>query len=126
MSSSAPSAASDLNLAVIAGRLSSPPRTRDLPSGTRLVNLEVRVDHDDRAADTVPVACFDPPAAVDGLATGDAVVVVGRVRRRFFRAGGRTASSTEVVAGRVVPAGRRAGVRRAVQGALDDLTARAT
>jgi single-strand DNA-binding protein len=33
-----------------------------------------------------------------------AIVVIGRVRRRFFRAGGATQSRTEVVAESIVPA----------------------
>ena len=52
------------------------------------------------------------------------VVVVGRVRRRFFRAGGATASRTEVVADRVVPARQRArsGGRRAVRAGSSSAT----
>jgi single-strand DNA-binding protein len=40
------------------------------------------------------------------------VVVVGSVRRRFFRVGGATQSRTEVVADRVVAARRAREVRR--------------
>ena len=40
------------------------------------------------------------------------MLVVGRVRRRFYRAGGSTQSRTEVVASAVVPLRRRAAVRR--------------
>lgn len=49
----------------------------------------------------------EAPAAVLDHATGDAVVVLGRVRRRFFRTGGATASRTELVAERVAAAGER-------------------
>ena len=48
------------------------------------------------------------------LDAGDEVVVVGRVRRRFFRAGGATASRVEVEAEVVA----RARDRRRVQAAL--------
>jgi single-strand DNA-binding protein len=67
------------------------------------------------------VAWFDPPASAATFAAGDDVVVVGRVRRRFFRAGGATASRTEVVADRVVPARAKARVRSALAAALDPL-----
>jgi single-strand DNA-binding protein len=86
----------DLDLAVIVGTLSSDPVHQDLPSGSRLVRYEVTV-RDRTPADTVPVTWFDP-ARPPKLAEGDRVVVVGRVRRRFFRAGGATRSATEVVA----------------------------
>lgn len=86
----------DLDLAVIVGTLSSDPVEQSLPSGSRLLRYEVTV-RDRVPADTVPVSWVDPrrPPA---LAAGDRVVVVGRVRRRFFRAGGVTRSATEVLA----------------------------
>lgn len=93
-----------LNVAVVAGTLSSPPQERVLPSGGRIVSYEVTVRHGSGPADTVPVAWADPPAAALGFDTGDDVIVVGRVRRRFFRAGGATSSRTEVVADAVVAA----------------------
>jgi single-strand DNA-binding protein len=51
------------------------------------------------------------------------VVVVGRVRRRFFRSGGVTQSRTEVVAEVVLPTGqtkRVAGVLRAAAAKLEE------
>jgi single-strand DNA-binding protein len=93
-----------MNLAILRGTLSSDPVERVLPSGSRLLTYEVTVPASgDAAAESVPVAWLDPPARVPALAAGDEVVVVGRVRRRFFRAGGATASRTEVVAEAVVP-----------------------
>lgn len=89
----------DLDLALVVGTLSSDPTTHDLPSGARLVRYEVTV-RDRSPADTVPVSWLDP-ARPPRLAEGDRVVVVGRVRRRFFRAGGATRSSTEVAASSV-------------------------
>jgi single-strand DNA-binding protein len=53
--------------------------------------------------------------------SGTDVLVVGRVRRRFFRAGGVTQSRTEVVASAVVPLRRTAAVRRALRGAVSAL-----
>jgi single-strand DNA-binding protein len=42
------------------------------------------------------------------------VIVVGTVRRRFFRAGGATQSRTEVVADRIVPTRRTKDVQRSL------------
>lgn len=109
-----------MNIVVLRGRLSSAPSTRTLPSGDRLVAYEVTVRPPERPAESVPVAWFDPPARAVDIEAGTEVVVTGRVRRRFFRAGGATASRTEVVADTVLPATRRAGVGRA----LADVAAR--
>lgn len=96
----------DVNIVFLWGRLSSPAQQRVLDSGTVIVNYEVTVPRDDGPADTVPVMWQDPPDAAKavGYHTGAEVVVVGRVRRRFFRAGGTTQSRTEVVAELLVPA----------------------
>jgi single-strand DNA-binding protein len=87
------------NLAIVSGALSSVPRFRALPSGSTVVNLDVTTAGS--PADSVPITMFDPPAAVSRLIEGDEVVVIGRVRRRFFRAAGVTQSRTEVVAERI-------------------------
>ncbi len=97
-----------VNLAVVFGSLSHDVRLRQLPTGAVVANLDVTTDTAPR--DTVPVTMIDPPPAVTGLTSGDRVVVVGRVRRRFFRSGGRTQSRTEVVAERIARA--RAGRSR--------------
>ncbi|CAN5645214.1 hypothetical protein BH20ACT2_BH20ACT2_19720 [soil metagenome] len=108
-----------MNVVVLQGALCREPEERVLPSGDRLVAYEVRVQAVGRAAETVPVAWLDAPSRAAELAAGEAVVVTGRVRRRFFRAGGVTQSRTEVVADAVIPARRRATVRKAVAAALD-------
>ncbi len=51
---------------------------------------------------------------------GTEVVVVGYVRRRFFRAGGVTQSRTEVV-GEVYPASSKVRVERAIDATLADM-----
>lgn len=112
-----------INLSVLAGSLSRPPAVRSLPSGDRLVALEVTVRSDDLPADTVPVAWFDAPDAALAWEASQEVVVVGRVRRRFFRAGASTVSRTEVVASTVLAASRRAGARKAVRAALERVEA---
>ncbi len=95
-----------VNLAVVLGECSSPAQTQALPSGQTLVQLQVTA----RAATTtsVPVVAIDPPRWVAALDTGDPVLVIGTVRRRFFRAAGTTASRVEVVA----DTGARGGDRR--------------
>jgi hypothetical protein len=111
-----------INAAVLAGTLSSDPRALELESGSRLLRLEVTTRADDgERADSVPVAWFDPPASAPELASGDRVVVVGRVRRRWFGGPGGARSATEVLATAVVPASRRAAARRAVASAIADL-----
>ena len=87
-----PAGPPDLDLAVVVGTLSSDPVVQDLPSGSRLVRYEVTV-RDRSPDDSVPVTWFDPPRPPK-LTQGDRVVVVGRVRRRFFRAGGATRSAS--------------------------------
>ena len=102
------------NLAVLSGELAAAPTTRRLPSGRDVVGFDVVTHVTDQGSDSVvrvPVAWPEPPQrAVRTLRQGLAVVVVGTVRRRFFRSGGTTQSRTEVVAGQVVPARRRAAV----------------
>jgi hypothetical protein len=108
-----------INVAVLHGTLSSDPREMQLESGSRLVRLEVTT-RTDAGTDTVPVSWFDPPSSAPVLTAGDAVIVVGRVRRRFW--GGPPRSSTEVNASAVVAARRVAAVRRALSGAVGVLT----
>lgn len=103
-----------MNVVALHGTLTRVPEERVLGSGERLLAYEVRVRRGDGRAESVPVVWPDPPAAATGLTEGAAVVVVGRVRRRFFRTGGSTQSRTEVVADAVVPASRRAKVRAAL------------
>jgi hypothetical protein len=104
-----------VNLAIVHGHLSSPPRTTDLPSGDVLTALEVTVPAtDELPASSVPVVWFGAPAAAGGWTAGHEVVVVGRVRRRWYRAGPTSQSRTEVLADVVLPASRRAAVGKAL------------
>jgi single-strand DNA-binding protein len=105
----------DTSITLVTGALSRAAERRDLTSGDSIVNLELTSRCGPGPAESVPIVWPDAPAWADALAAGDRVVVVGRVRRRFFRAGGATASRTEVVAERVVPEGRRARVRAAFE-----------
>lgn len=93
-----------MNVVVLRGNLSRPPEVRELQSGDQLVVYDVTTRRSEERADTVPVVWFGAPVEATGLDEGDEVVVVGRVRRRFYRAAERTQSVTEVVADDVVRA----------------------
>lgn len=96
-------AAVALNVVALVGRLARPAEQRQLPSGERLVGYQVTVDRPGERAEGVPVVWLGAPATAADHDVDETVVVVGRVRRRFFRASGTTQSRTEVVADRVVP-----------------------
>ena len=112
-----------LNVVVAVGRLTRPAELRVLPSGDRLVTMELTVARDEGRAESVPVSWFAAPARAADLDVDEEVVVVGRVRRRFFRAGGVTQSRTEVVADAVVPARQRKRATAALERARDQLWA---
>ena len=101
-----------MNIVVLQGALSSAPVTRQLASGAVVVSLELTTPSEGGTA-SVPIAWFDPPYEVT-WGPGDDLVVVGSVRRRFFRSGGATQSRTEVVAAEVLPAAKRRQVRAAM------------
>ena len=103
------------NVVVLAGRLARPAEVRELPSGDRLVAYEITVARQGARAESVPVVWFEAPPSAADHDVDDQVVVVGRVRRRFFRAGGATQSRTEVVADTVVPARQVKRARAAVE-----------
>jgi single-strand DNA-binding protein len=86
-----------VNVAVVWGACSSPPEVRVLPSDQRLAQLQLTTRVDGRAL-SVPVSVLDPPSWLEELDAGDELVVLGPVRRRFFRAGGATASRVEIEA----------------------------
>jgi single-strand DNA-binding protein len=109
-----------MNVVILRGSLTRPPEERALPSGDRVVSYDVRTEQADGPGETVPVVGAPPETAFEA---GDAVVVTGRVRRRFYRTGGATQSRTEVVADVVVPASDGRRVRRAVDAALRLITA---
>jgi len=87
-----------INLAVVRGHCSSPPEIRVLESGRTLAVVQVTARPSEGAAVSVPVVSWDPPAWVERLEAGDEVVVVGRVRRRFYRSDGGAASKVEIEA----------------------------
>lgn len=117
-SDAAATALLDLNLAVLRGTLSSAPREQVLASGDRLVSLELTARSTAGPADSVPVAWFGAPAKLPVWDAGQELLVIGKVRRRFFRTATGTASRTEVVASSVLPTNRRAAIDKAIAVAL--------
>ncbi|MEN3314382.1 MAG: single-strand DNA-binding protein [Acidimicrobiaceae bacterium] len=112
------------NLVALIGRLARPAEARELPSGDRLVAYEVTVTRPGDRAEGVPVVWPGAPPSAADHDVDEIVVVVGRVRRRFYRAGGSTQSRTEVVADVVVPARHTKRARAALDGLrsrLDEL-----
>ena len=85
-----------MNIVVLQGHLARPARSRRLPSGAELVTYADRRARASAGRDRARV--WEAPGAPTDLEPDTEVVVVGRVRRRFFRAGGSTQSRTEVVA----------------------------
>ena len=115
-----------LNLVVAVGRLTRPAELRVLPSGDQLVTLELTVPRGTERAESLPVSWFGAPARATGLDVDDEVLVVGRVRRRFFTSGGVTQSRTEVVAEAVVPTRQKKRMAVAIERARDQLGAAAS
>ncbi len=112
----------ELNVTVLRGPLSSPPERRTLPSGSEVATLAVRVPADGRST-SVPVTVWDPPAWLGDLQPGDEILVLGAVRRRFYRTAGGTGSRVDVDAAVVARDDRRrlpAFVRR-VEASLAEL-----
>ena len=100
------------------GRLSADPQLRELPSGDTVWNLRVVVERPLRSGKEKPRQRVDSlecavwsgrlKKQVEKWEAGYIVEVSGALRRRFFRAGGATASRVEVelTGGRII---RRAG-----------------
>ena len=112
------------NLAILVGTLGRDAELRTLPSGDQLVALEVTVRREGNPAESVPVAWPSAPAAAAAWAAGEELLVIGRVRRRYFRPSGSTQSRTEVVADRVISTRRRAAAGKALRAAVHELPAR--
>ena len=86
----------------LAGRISGDPEERELPSGDRLWTFRVVVPREKprgrQTVDVVDCTAWDGRTrrTVSRWGDGDRVEVAGALRRRFFRAGGATASRVEV------------------------------
>jgi single-strand DNA-binding protein len=109
------------NLVVLRGLIRRDPEFRVLASGDELMSLDLTVRSDDGPAESVPVVWPNPAAAAVKFVEGDDVVVVGRIRRRFFRAGGSTATRTEVHADKILSARSGVRIRTALEPRVEDL-----
>jgi single-strand DNA-binding protein len=116
-------------MVIVIGNLAKTVEIRSLPSGVSIANFDLVVPQLDGTPDTVPVALFEAPDEALQWEPGGPLLVIGRVRRRFFRVGPSTQSRTEVVAEKAVPIhGDEArlaltGVAPAIDQALEDLQA---
>jgi hypothetical protein len=117
-----------LNMVIVIGNLVKPAEVRSLPSGVSIANFDVVVQQVDGTPETVPVALFEAPDETLMWEPGRTLLVIGRVRRRFFRAGPSTQSRTEVVAEKALPVSRGDEARLAltnvaptIERAVDDL-----
>lgn len=91
-----------MNVVVLQGVVTAEAQPRVLASGSTVWSFDVSTTPDGGGrVVSVPVAWTDPPRP-PAFDAGTAVLVLGTVRRRFFRTGGATTSRTEVVAERVV------------------------
>ena len=109
----------NLNVVILMGEVTSPPVSRELPSGVLVSTFDVAtVTESGRVS--VPISL---EGETDVAVLGAEVCVVGIVRRRFFRSGASVTSRTEVVAEAVIPMRRRAQVRKAVGKATANLLA---
>jgi single-strand DNA-binding protein len=96
------------------GRLAADPQLRELPSGDTVWNLRVVVERrvlpgkekPRQRVDSLECAVWSGrlKKQVEKWEAGDVVEVAGALRRRFFRAGGVTASRVEVelTGGRII------------------------
>ena len=113
---------SGLNVVVVRGSLTRAPEERVLPGGDRQVGLEVSVRPEGGKAEAVPVVWADAPDSALGWEPDTEIVVVGRVRKRYFRSGGSTQSRTEVVAETVTPSRQAKRAAAAIVRAVEALS----
>lgn len=114
------------NLVVLIGRITSEPTLRQLATGVDVIQFDLAtlVEDAGKAANiSVPVVAHDASSNErKAIVDGAHVVVIGTVRRRFFRAGGLTQSRTEVVVSRLIPASRSKTARSAVASVANELS----
>ena len=111
-----------MNVVVLRGTLHVEPTERTLASGITVTNWELRTVSDD-VVYKVPICWEQASKQVQSFDQSDEVVIVGVVRRRFFTAGGATASRTEVLGKRAEKASRRVAVSKLIDNAADLLAA---
>jgi hypothetical protein len=90
------------NCVELDGELARCVEVKELPSGSVLATLTVRIPSTDTRRTSVPVTVWGPTEAVKGAREGRRVQVSGRLVRRFWRGDdGSARSRVEVVADRV-------------------------
>lgn len=107
-----------MNVAVVSGYVPTKPVERRLESGEFATAFDL-VAEGDGGRLNVPVN-WVTNARVH-VSEGDEVLVVGRVRRRFFRSAGGVQSRTEVLADSVIALRRRVATRKALDAAIEHL-----
>ncbi|HVV35578.1 MAG TPA: hypothetical protein VHC63_03170 [Acidimicrobiales bacterium] len=110
-----------MNIAVVRGVVLREPSERTLATGQKVVSLDVNVAYDDRPNENLEVVWVDPPRNLAVPRQGNEVVAIGRVRRRFYKAGGSVVSRTEVVADTVLTARQTSRINQALQRAAEAL-----
>jgi hypothetical protein len=115
-----------INLSVVCGACSGPPEIRVLESGTRLATFGVRCPSGGggEANTSVPVTVWDPAAGIATLEAGTPIVVVGRLRRRFFQRPGGVGSRVDLeaeVVGRARDRRKVAAAHRRAAAALEEM-----
>jgi hypothetical protein len=103
-----------MNVAVICGQVLAKPNERRLDSGEFATAFDV-VTEGDEGRLTVPVNWVTTVRAL--VSEGDEVLVVGKVRRRFYQSSGHVQSRTELLAESVVATRRKVAVRKALDAA---------
>ena len=92
----------DLNLAVLAGRLTATADLRVLDSGARLLRLlvAVRSEEPQKRLDVVPVVWWEPDdeTLANPPAAGERLWITGSIQRRFWDAPDGRRSRLEIVA----------------------------
>jgi hypothetical protein len=114
----------DVNLSVLCGACSTAPEIRVLDSGSRLAGFALRCPAGDDRATSVPVTVWEPPAWLETVAPGERLVVVGRLRRRFYQRPGGVGARVDVEAelvGRARDRRRLDAALRRASGALEAL-----
>jgi len=111
------------NHALIVGELVTEPEWRKLRGGADLFSFALTVRREDAATTSVPLVWYDPPQRVRRWKVGACIVASGSVVRRFYRAGGVTASRTEVTVERAERRDQTAKSRRVIDRSIDELGA---
>ena len=109
-----------MNVAVVSGQVLAKPVERRLDSGEFATAFDV-VTEGAEGRLNVPVNWVTTVRSL--VSEGDQILVVGRVRRRFFQSSGTVQSRTEVLADSVIAVRRKVAARKALEAAIDALRA---